>query len=115
MRQEFPRAVRVARLKHATKDGVLCCEDCGVMLKRPAEYAFDHDNPDGLTGKPTFENCRVLCVAVCHSEKTKRDQADIAEAKRRSTRRQARTKAEDRSARQASEGSEGSAADAGAS
>lgn len=82
MRQEFTKAVRVARVKHATRDGVLYCEGCGVMLKI-GQFAFDHDNPDGLTGQPTFENCRVLCTAVCHVAKTRDDKGNIAEAKRR--------------------------------
>lgn len=81
-RQEFPKAVKVARLRHATKDGITYCEGCGVLVK-PGEFAFDHDNPDGLTGKPTFENCRVLCEAVCHKIKTKKDKGNIAKAVRR--------------------------------
>lgn len=81
MRTEFPKQVKVARLRHATKDGVICCEGCGVMVK-PGEFAFDHDRADGLLGKPVFENCRVLCVSVCHSAKTKLDDEAIARAKR---------------------------------
>lgn len=81
-RREFPRAVRSARLKHAMDaKGVLHCEGCGVMIKH-GEYAFDHHNPDGLTGEPTFENCRVLCIAACHPDKTAADQERIARAQR---------------------------------
>jgi hypothetical protein len=86
MRKEFSRAVKVARLRHATgADKIVRCEGCGVMMK-PGQFAFDHDDPDGLMGEPTFDNCRVLCVSgedSCHGRKTKLDQADIARAKRR--------------------------------
>lgn len=57
------------------------CEKCGVKVK-PGGYHADHDNPDGLTGEPTFHNCRILCLA-CHAEKTPQDVAHINEAKRR--------------------------------
>ena len=82
-RKEFSKAVKVARLKHATRDGIPYCEDCGIQLK-PGMFAFDHDDPDGMTGEPTFDNCRVLCVGdnSCHAKKTKLDQGDIARAKR---------------------------------
>lgn len=85
MRKEFAKAVKVARLRHATRDGIIRCEGCGVMVK-PGQFAFDHDDPDGLTGEPTFDNCRLLCVSgedSCHGKKTKLDQAKIAQAKRR--------------------------------
>ena len=51
------------------------------MLK-PGAYQCDHVNPDGLTGEPTFENARILCIP-CHKDKTKVDVANIAKAKRR--------------------------------
>jgi 5-methylcytosine-specific restriction enzyme A len=56
------------------------CESCGVALK-PGTWHGDHNNPDGLTGEPTLENCRCLCVA-CHAAKTKQDVAVIAKAVR---------------------------------
>lgn len=83
-RKEFAKSVKVARLRHATREGVIYCEGCGVMIK-PGMFAFDHDNPDGMTGEPTFDNCRVLCTAgeeSCHGKKTKVDQGNIARAKR---------------------------------
>lgn len=80
-RKEFSKAVKVARLKHAMREGALRCEGCGVLLK-PGGFAFDHDDPDGLTGEPTFENCRVLCTSLCHKMKTKKDVLKIAKAKR---------------------------------
>jgi hypothetical protein len=84
MRREFSKAVKVARLRHATRNGIIRCEGCGVMVK-PGQFAFDHDDPDGMTGEPTFDNCRLLCVSgedSCHGRKTKLDQSDIARAKR---------------------------------
>ena len=77
MRKDFRASVKIAALKRA--DGK--CEGCGLPLTL-GKYACDHINPDGLTGEPTLENCRVLCIG-CHKEKTKRDVADIAKAKRR--------------------------------
>ena len=52
------------------------------MAKR---FQIDHDNPDGLTGKPTIDNARLLCIP-CHAEKTKIDVAKIAKAKRNEAR-----------------------------
>jgi 5-methylcytosine-specific restriction enzyme A len=78
-RREFPRSVRVAVIKRATRDGVLYCEECGALAKKPE---IDHRNPDGLTGEPTLANAVLLCRA-CHVEKTKADVANIAKAKRR--------------------------------
>jgi 5-methylcytosine-specific restriction endonuclease McrA len=58
------------------------CESCGAYLYT-GKFHFDHDTPDGLTGEPTLENCKVLCVN-CHSEKTRTiDVPRIARAKRR--------------------------------
>ncbi|NEU15066.1 HNH endonuclease [Methylobacterium sp. BTF04] len=54
---------------------------CGVKLTL-GKFAYDHVNPDGLTGEPTLENCMVLCDP-CHKAKTRQDVADIAKAKRR--------------------------------
>lgn len=79
-RREFPTKVRVAAFKRA--DGK--CEFCGAVL-RPGKYAYDHRIPDGLTGEPTLENCRVICNP-CHDVKTVQDVADIARAKRREAR-----------------------------
>jgi hypothetical protein len=76
-RRNFKTSVIVARFKHCGGK----CEACGVVLK-PGGYHADHDNPDGLTGGPTFENCRILCLQ-CHAMKTKADVANIAQAKRR--------------------------------
>jgi 5-methylcytosine-specific restriction enzyme A len=78
-RKEFSKAVKVQATKRATRDGVTYCEGCGLPSKR---WHYDHENPDGLTGEPTLENCKLLCVP-CHATKTKQDVAAIAKAKRR--------------------------------
>jgi|WetSurMetagenome_2_1015567.scaffolds.fasta_scaffold01778_14 5-methylcytosine-specific restriction enzyme A len=76
-RKNFKTSVIVARFKHCAGR----CEACGIVLK-PGGYHADHDNPDGLTGEPTFNNCKILCLP-CHTIKTKGDVAAIAKAKRR--------------------------------
>lgn len=77
MRKEFARKTK--------RDAFLrCgggCERCGAKLS-PGKYQYDHDNPDGLTGEPSLENCVVLC-RPCHAAKTKQDVTQIAKAKRR--------------------------------
>ncbi len=80
-RQEFTKQVRAARLLHATVNGVTYCEGCGAVVKS-GEYDYDHAIADGLGGRATFENCRVLCRRVCHSAKSKIDDEAIARAKR---------------------------------
>jgi 5-methylcytosine-specific restriction protein A len=78
-RKEFSKSVKVAAVKRATRDGVVYCEGCGALAKT---WEIDHANPDGLTGEPTLSNAVVLCKP-CHADKTKRDVAAIARAKRR--------------------------------
>jgi hypothetical protein len=78
-RKEFTKAVKVAAVKRATRDGVTYCDGCNLPMK---VWHYDHDNPDGLTGEPTLENCKLLCLP-CHAEKTKQDVSAIAKAKRR--------------------------------
>jgi hypothetical protein len=53
---------------------------CNTVLI-PGRWNGDHCNPDGLTGQPTFENCRALCLDH-HKLKTADDVARIAKAKR---------------------------------
>ena len=79
MRREFSRAVKLAAWRRCGGS----CEECGLWLYT-GKFAYDHRNPDGLTGEPTLENCRVLCSGPgsCHATKTKADVASIAKAKR---------------------------------
>ncbi len=78
-RQEFKRSVKIEAVKRTTRSGVTYCEGCGLPARR---WHYDHVIPDGMNGKPTLENCKLLCLP-CHAEKTAKDVADIAEAKRR--------------------------------
>ena len=78
-RKEFPKSVKVAVVKRATRDGAVYCEECQGLAKT---FDIDHVNADGLTGEPVLENARLLCKA-CHAEKTKGDVTVIAKAKRR--------------------------------
>lgn len=80
-RKEFPKSVKIAAW--ARCEGR--CEECGTKLW-PGKFAYDHDLADGLGGKPTLENCRVLCSGSpgsCHSTKTgKSDVPRMAKADR---------------------------------
>lgn len=76
MRQEFSAKVKAERFRFAGGH----CEACTAKLF-PGKIDYDHNNPDGLTGEPTFENCRALCRS-CHLVKTKKDVARIAKARR---------------------------------
>ena len=46
-RREFPRSVKVAVIRRATRGGIVFCEKCGAMAKR---WQIDHVRPDGLLG-----------------------------------------------------------------
>lgn len=85
-RKEFPTAVKAAAMKRCMEpNGVPKCEKCGIQIKG-RYFAFDHVNPDGLTGEPILSNCQVLCSGFtesCHDNKTRQDTSDIARAKRR--------------------------------
>ena len=78
-RREFPRAVKVAVVKRATRDSVVYCESCGRMAKR---WRIDHKRADGLLGEPTLENAWLL-AECCYPEKDAADTRAIAQAKRR--------------------------------
>ena len=77
-RREFSKKTKREALKRA--DGRCEGKRCGVVLTF-GKFAYDHVDPDSLTGEPTLENCQVLC-SPCHLEKTRQD-VDIARAKRR--------------------------------
>src|SRR3990167_11110593 len=84
MRHEFPARVKVARFKMCGGmcEGILANGTrCGARLTI-GKFRYDHTNPDALTGLPTLENCRCLCLQ-CDAPKTAKDQTDIARAKRR--------------------------------
>ncbi|MBV8895498.1 MAG: HNH endonuclease [Acidobacteriaceae bacterium] len=77
MRREFSAKVKVQAFQRANG----CCEGCGARLTT-GKFEYDHINPDGLTGSPVLDNCRVVCVG-CHRTKTRNDIRDISRAKRR--------------------------------
>src|ERR1700748_3371501 len=77
-RQEFPRAIRVAVIKRATKAGVVICEKCGALAKR---YQIDHVIADALGGKPVIENAELICDA-CFGVKNPKDTTLAAKVKR---------------------------------
>lgn len=76
-RREFPQAVRKAAFIRCCQrapegveniPGVPQCETCGKEL-RAGGIIYEHDQPDGLQGDPTLENCKVHCKA-CADVKT---------------------------------------------
>lgn len=77
-RREFPRSVKVARIKAATRDGVVYCEKCSLPCSK---WEIHHVDPDALTGEPTFENSALWCIP-CHDEETSRLAPVIAKVKR---------------------------------
>jgi 5-methylcytosine-specific restriction protein A len=80
MRKEFSDRTRALAFQRSNGRCAECC-----MRLQPGRIAFDHINPDGLTGLPTVDNCNVLCTA-CHREKTGGDVGRIAKAKRQHAR-----------------------------
>lgn len=78
-RREFSKKVKRDAFMRA--NGHCEGKDCGAKLS-VGKFAYDHVNPDGLTGEPTLENCMVLCD-TCHKVKTRADVGNIARAKRR--------------------------------
>jgi 5-methylcytosine-specific restriction enzyme A len=80
MRKEFSDRTRALAFQRA--DGK--CDECGMRLE-PGRIAYDHINPDGLTGNNDLNNCAVLCVP-CHRQKTRGDVGRIAKAKRQHAR-----------------------------
>jgi hypothetical protein len=89
-RREFSIANLVAIIQRATdSSGRVHCERCGVWCPKRKDYEVDHILAEGMRPKADLKrkltpaDGQLLCVAVCHPPKTKRDKEDIAEAKRR--------------------------------
>ena len=80
-RREFTRAVKVAVIRRCTvgEPPITYCEGCKMPARK---WQIDHITPDGLGGKPTFENAQLLCD-ICYGVKNPHDTRVIAKAKRR--------------------------------
>ena len=81
-RREFSKAIKVAVIKRATRDGVVYCEACHALAKR---WQIDHVRPDGLLGEPVLANAMLICEP-CWRVKNPADTTAIAKAKRREAR-----------------------------
>jgi hypothetical protein len=89
-RREFTIADRIAIVGRASDSaGRIHCERCGAWCRKKADYQIDHVIAEGerpaadLLRKLTPADGQLLCVAVCHPQKTKKDKGDIGKAKRR--------------------------------
>ena len=89
-RREFSIADQLAIITRATDGaGRIHCEGCGVWVKHRKDYEIDHILAEGM--RPEADRKRklvpadgqLLCIAVCHPEKTRGDKQNIHEAKRR--------------------------------
>lgn len=71
-RQEFPRAVKAAAALRADGrcEGLVDGVRCGLKLQT-GRFQYDHIVADSIGGKPTLDNCAVLCPR-CHGEKTRK-------------------------------------------
>jgi 5-methylcytosine-specific restriction enzyme A len=63
-KDEFTPAIKAKAFARANGR----CQECGTRAKA-GQVNYDHIRPSGLQGKPTLENCRVLCLE-CHAAKT---------------------------------------------
>lgn len=75
---DFSRAVKVATIRRATKEGLTYCEGCGAPVMK---WRIDHRRAAGLLGAPTLENAQLL-GPCCYAAKDSRDTRMIALAKR---------------------------------
>jgi len=89
-RREFSRKLRAQIVERATKNGVIVCEGCGLVLAGKL-YEVDHLIPEAL--RPEADKAKPLTIAdgqllgkeCCHRSadgKTAKDVAQIAKAKR---------------------------------
>jgi hypothetical protein len=89
-RREFTRNQREEIVDRAKRDGLICCEGCGLVLAGKP-YEIDHIIPEAL--RPEADKRKPLTIAegqllgkdCCHrgeDGKTKADQAQIAKSKR---------------------------------
>jgi len=88
-RRNFTLADRIAIVGRASDQaGRVHCERCGAWCRKKADYQIDHIIPEGmrptadLQRKLTPADGQLLCVALCHPQKTRADKGDIGKAKR---------------------------------
>lgn len=88
-RRSFPQDVLIAIVGRATDaGGRIHCEGCGAWCRKKADRQIDHIIAEGerpladLERKLTPADGQLLCVAVCHPQKTAVDKGDIGRAKR---------------------------------
>ena len=87
IRREFTRAVRLEIIRRATRMRLgfaqQWSEKCGALCT--GRFEIDHRDPDAMqidkSRKLTAADGWLLCLP-CHKEKSKKDVADIAKAKR---------------------------------
>ena len=78
-RREFPRSVKVAVVKRATRDGIIYCEKCTAQAKK---WQIDQIIADAIGGDPVLSNAELICDA-CYGAKNPADTRLAAKAKRR--------------------------------
>ena len=88
-RRNFTQGDLIAIVGRATdSSGRIHCERCGSWCRKKADYQIDHVIPEGerpaadLERKLTPAEGQLLCVALCHPQKTRVDKRDIGKAKR---------------------------------
>jgi 5-methylcytosine-specific restriction protein A len=77
-RREFTKAIKVAVVKRATRDGITYCEKCRAIAKR---WQIDHVIADAIGGEPVIENAELICEP-CYSIKNPQDTKLAAKVKR---------------------------------
>jgi 5-methylcytosine-specific restriction endonuclease McrA len=77
-RREFPRSIKVAVIKRATKNSEVWCEKCGQLAKR---WQIDHVIADSIGGEPVIDNAMLICEP-CYSKKNQQDTTRAAKTKR---------------------------------
>ena len=78
MRHEFPRSVKVAVLKRATRGGIVYCEQCGAPATK---CRIDHIIADSHGGGNTIDNAQLL-GKCCYEAKDANDISVAAKIKR---------------------------------
>lgn len=75
-RKEFAKRVKIQAWDRCLGQ----CEECTAKLT-PGKFDYDHVVETVLGGKPTLENCRVLCKN-CHRAKSSERAPTLAKSRR---------------------------------